>query len=167
MNDLVAPPHQPTQPFASRSEQQAAIASLLNAAQRELRIFDQHCADLGLNSAERFESLRQFLLADRTHRLFIVVHQTGYLAARCPRMMLLMRQFSHAVFVHRTRKELRGLHDNFMVADDHAYVKQFHHEHPRGILGIGNPVETQALLMRFEEIWENSTQGLAATTLGL
>ena len=167
MNDLVAPPHQPTRPFASRGEQQTAIATLLRAAQRELRIFDQHCADLGLNSPERFEGLRQFLLADRACRLLIVVHETSYLAARCPRMALLMRQFSHAVFVQKTRKELRGLHDNFIVADDYAYVKQFHHQYPRGVLGIDHPAETQALLMRFEEIWENSTPGLAATTLGL
>jgi hypothetical protein len=167
MNDLAAPPHQPTQPFASRSEHQAAIAILLRTAQRELRIFDQNCAELGLNSPERFEGLRQFLLGNRAHRLLIVVHQTSYLAARCPRMILLMRQFSHAVFVQKTRKELHSLHDNFIVADDSTYVKQFHYEHPRGVLGIDNPVETQALLMRFGEIWENSTPGLAATTLGL
>jgi hypothetical protein len=167
MNDLAALPRQPTQPFASRGEHQAAIAALLRATQRELRIFDQHCADLGLNSPDRFDALRQFLLGNRMHRMLIVVHDTGYLAARCPRMMLLMRQFSHAVFVHKTNKELRNLHDNFMVADDSAYVKQFHHEHPRGVLAIDQPVETQGLLMRFEEIWENSTPGLAATTLGL
>ena len=167
MNDLVAPPHQPTRPFASRSEYQAAISTLLLTAQRELRIFDQRCAELGLNSAERFEGLRQFLLANRANRVRIVVHETSYLAARCPRMIILMRQFGHAVFVQKTRKELRGLHDNFMLADESAYVKQFHYEHPRGVMGINHPAETQALLMRFEEIWENSTPGLAATTLGL
>ena len=167
MNDLAAPPQQPAQPFGTRSEHQAAVAAVLQRAQRELRIFDQHCVELGLNSAERYEGLRQFLLASRTNRLFIVVHDAGYLAARCPRMTLLLRQFSHAVFVQKTRKELRGLHDNFIVADDNAYLKQFHHEHPRGVLGVEQAVETQALLMRFEEIWENSTPGLAATTLGL
>jgi hypothetical protein len=167
MNDRVTPPQQPTQPFASRSEHQAAIATLLAGAQRELRVFDQNCAELGFNSAERYETLRQFLLANRAHRLFVVVHDTGYLASHCPRMTLLMRQFSHAVFVQKTRKELRSLHDNFMVADDTAYLKQFHYEHPRGVLALDHPVETQALVMRFGEIWENSTPGLAATTLGL
>jgi hypothetical protein len=167
MNDLAAIPKQPTQQFTTRSEHQAAIASLLGQAQRELRIFDQTCADLGLNSPERYEHLRQFLLASRTHRLFIVVHDTSYLAARAPRMTLLLRQFSHAVFVNKTRKELRGLHDNFIVADDSVYLKQFHFEHPRGVLGTDEPNETQGLLMRFQEIWDNSTPGLAATTLGL
>jgi hypothetical protein len=167
MNDRAILPPQPTQPFASRSEHQAAIGALLASTQRELRVFDQNCAGLGFNTADRFEALRQFLLGSRANRMFIVVHDTGYLAAHCPRMMLLMKQFGHAVFVQKTRKELRNLHDNFMVADDSAYLRQFHCEHPRGILGIDNPSETQALLMRFNEIWENSTPGLAATTLGL
>jgi hypothetical protein len=167
MNDRAILPPQPTQPFASRSEHQAAIGTLLASTQRELRVFDQNCTELGFNTADRFETLRQFLLGSRANRMFVVVHDTGYLAARCPRMMLLMKQFSHAVFVQKTRKELRNLHDNFMVADNSAYLRQFHYEHPRGILGVDNPSETQALLMRFNEIWENSTPGLAATTLGL
>ena len=166
MND-VAPPIPPRVPFASRSEHEGALATVFGAANRELRIFDQHCADLGLNSPERFDALRQFLLANRAHRLYIAVHDTGYLAARCPRMILLLRQFSHAVVVQKTRKELRVLHDNFMVADDAAYLKQFHFEHPRGVFGWNEPNEIQALRMRFEEIWVNSTPGLAATTVGL
>jgi hypothetical protein len=168
MNDLVSPvPQKPTQPFSSRSEHQAAVGDIFGSVRRELRIFDQHCRDLGLNSPDRFETMRQFLLANRAHRIFIVVHDTTYLAAHCPRMAILMRQFSHAIFINRTRKELRGLSDNFIVADEQGFLKQFHHEHPRGVVGVEQPIETQTLLMRFHEIWENSTPGLAATTLGL
>jgi hypothetical protein len=169
MNDLSAtpPPQQPTQPFTSRSEHQAAVSTIIGGVKRELRIFDQHCRELGLNAPERFETLRQFLLASRAHRLYIVVHDTAYLASHCPRLTILMRQFSHAIFINKTRKELKGLSDNFIVADDQCFLKQFHHEHPRGVLGVEQPIETQALLMRFQEIWENSTPGLSATTLGL
>lgn len=169
MNDLAEPlqPQQPTQPFTSRSEHKAAVASILSSVRRELRIFDQHCRELGLNSPDRFETLRQFLLTSRAHRIFIVVHDTGYLAAHCPRMAILMRQFSHAIFINRTRKELRGLSDNFIVADDQGFLKQFHHEHPRGVLAVDQPSDAQPLYHRFQEIWENSTPGLAATTLGL
>jgi hypothetical protein len=166
MND-VAPPLPPHASFASRSEHDAALATIFGAARRELRIFDQHCADLGLNSPERFEALRQFFLASRVHRLYIAVQDTSYLAARCPRIGLLLRQFSHAIVVQKTRRELRGLYDNFIVADEAAYLKQFHFEHPRGVLGADDPIEIQALRMRFEEIWANSTPGLSATTLGI
>jgi len=166
MND-VSPPIPPRVPFASRSEHEDALAAVFGAATRELRIFDQHCADLGFNSPARFDALRQFLLANRAHRLYIAVHDTAYLAGRCPRMGLLLRQFSHAVVVQKTRKELRVLHDNFIVADDAAYLKQFHFEHPRGVFGLNDQIEIQALRLRFEEIWSNSTPGLAATTLGL
>jgi hypothetical protein len=167
MNDMAALPQPPAQPFSSRSEHLTAVASIVGSVQRELRIFDRHCKDLGLNSPERFEALRQFLLASRAHRLYIVVHDTAYLAAHCPRMTILMRQFSHAVFVNKTRKELRSLSDNFIVADDRGFLKQFHHEYPRGVFAVEQPVETQTLLMRFHEIWENSTPGVSASTLGL
>jgi hypothetical protein len=166
MND-VAPPIPPRIPFASQSEHEGALAAIFGAARLELRIFDQHCADLGLNSPERFDTLRQFFLASRVHRLYIAVHDTSYLAAQCPRMGLLLRQFSHAIVVQKTRKELRGLYDNFIVADDAAYLRQFHFEHPRGVFGAADPIEIQALRMRFEEIWTNSTPGLSATTIGL
>jgi hypothetical protein len=99
--------------------------------------------------------------------LYIAVHDTGYLAARCPRMGLLLRQFSHAIVVQKTRRELHSLTDNFIVADEAAYLKQFHFEHPRGVLGAEDPMEIQALRMRFDEIWLNSTPGLSATTIGL
>ena len=169
MNDLAASglPGPRFQPISSRSEQQSALETVFAAAQRELRIFDQTCAGLGLNSPERHENLRQFLLASRARRIHIVVHDTRYLAAHCPRMILLIRQFSHAVFVQKTNKKLHGLHDNFVIADNHSYLKQFHFEHPRGVAGTDDPGEAQALLMRFGEIWENSAPGLAATTLGL
>ena len=60
-----------------------------------------------------------------------------------------------------------GISDNFILADDFGFLKQFHHEHARGVFGFDQPAETQALFMRFQEIWENSTPGLAATTLGI
>ena len=76
---------------------QAAVDRLMEQPGRELRLFDPDGAALRLNDPQRIELLERFLIASRTRRLYLVVHSTDHLTRQCPRLLALLRRFSHAM----------------------------------------------------------------------
>ena len=153
--------------LATRADFQSGVTQMLGAMQRELRIFDPDLADYGLNTPAVEERLQNFLAASRTNRLLIAVHDTGYIAQSCPRLIRLLRQFSHAIFIHQTDEAIRNLEDVLMIADDASYVRRPHHGQPKGVVVLNDANETRGWLNRFEEIWEQSAPAVSATTIGL
>lgn len=145
----------------------AAIDTLIGLARRAIRVFDHNLENTGFNSAKRQELLRGFLLANCNNRLQIVVHDPEYLARNCPRMLLLLTRFSHAISIHRTESHAQAVTDPFIVADGDHYARRYHFEDTRGLLALHDPLEAHALNERFGELWEASSPALFATTLGL
>ena len=143
-----------------------ALDELIANAAHTVRIFDKNIGR-GFNSPQRYELLRQLLLARRTNRVYIVLHETANIARDCPRLIMLLRQFSHAVSVHRTRPNARGVYDPFAIADDARFVHRFHYDDMRGVATVGDIAATGLLLKRYEEIWQASAPAVAATTIGL
>jgi hypothetical protein len=82
-------------------------------------------------------------------------------------MQQLVRAFSHAVTIHETQQQAKGVYDPFVVADDMHSVRLFHFDTLRGLHAKNDPIEASALVERFEEIWEVSTPAVTANTLGL
>jgi len=146
---------------------QAAVERLLVQPGRELRIFDPDGAALRLNDSARIESLANFLLASRTRRLFMVVHETDHLTRQCPRMMNLLARFAHAVQIHRTHEQIREIQDSFLVLDAQHYVRRPVAAFYRGAIGLGDENEALAMRSRFMEIWEASYPAVSGTTVGL
>jgi len=144
-----------------------AIDAIIAKADRRLRFFDRNLDGIGFNSPKRHEALRAFLLARRANRLHIAVHDTGYLNRACPRVQLLLKQFSHAVEIRQTHPHAQGIHDAFFIADDAHCLHRFHFDDARSLLATDDPVEAKVLNERFEEIWEASFPAVFATTLGL
>ena len=103
---------------------QAAVDRLLEQPGRELRVFDPDGAALRLNDPARIERLERFLLASRTRRLYLVVHNTDHLTRQCPRLMTLLRRFSHAMQINRTHEEIREVQDAFLLLDAVHYVRR-------------------------------------------
>lgn len=153
--------------FATASEYRAAIDRLLAQARRRLCIFDRDLEGSGLDEPARAEALRRFFLAGRDNRVQLVLHDVGPFARSMPRLMTLLRQFSHAFHVHRTEPEAAGVYDGILIADATHYVHRFHFDHYRGDWGEHDLAAAQALQRRFDEIWAASTAGVNATTLGL
>jgi hypothetical protein len=146
---------------------QAAVDRLLEQPGRELRIFDPDAAALRLNDATRIERLERFLLASRTRRFYLVVHETDHLTRQCPRMLTLLRRFSHAVQINRTHEEIREVHDALLLLDSMHYVRRPVATLFRGAIGLGDENEGQALRGRFAEIWSASYPAVSSTTVGL
>jgi hypothetical protein len=154
-------------PFDSEADFQRAVDRLLAAPGRELRVFDPDLGSLRLNSPERIERLTRFLLASRTHRLFVALHDPDHLTRECPRMMALLARFSHAIQIHRTHEEIHGIQDSFLVLDQSHYVRRPVARYFRGALGLYDDTEALAMRGRFQEIWSASFPGVSAATLGL
>jgi hypothetical protein len=85
----------------------------------------------------------------------------------CPRMMDLLRLFSHAIQINRTHEEIRGLQDAFLVLDAAHYLRRPVAEHYRGALGLHDDTEALGMRSRFLEIWSASYPGVSSTTVGL
>ena len=168
MSDPSGPAPQPDYRIISgNAESLAAIESVVDVAQRTLRVFDFTLANRGFNSPGLAGKLRDFIVGGRAHRLLIALHEPDALARECPRLLALLRQFPMSIEIHRTLGQARDATDPFIVADDHSVWHQLHFEQPRAIVAIHSPHDTLPLAQRFEEIWELSEPAVSATTLGL
>ncbi len=143
-----------------------ALDELIANAACTVRIFDK-CIGRAFNSPQRYELLRQLLLASRANRVYIVLHETSNIIRDCPRLMLLLKQFSDGLTIYQTLPAARRVYDPFAVADDTRFVHRFHYDDVRGVATVGDVAATQLLIKRFEEIWQASAPAVAATTIGL
>ena len=146
---------------------QAALDRLLEQPGRELRVFDPDGAALRLNDFARVGGLERFLLASRTRRFYLVVHNTDHLTRQCPRLLTLLRRFSHAMQINRTHEEIREVQDAFLLLDSVHYVRRPVAALFKGAMGLGDETEGQALRRRFGEIWASSYPAVSSTTVGL
>jgi hypothetical protein len=153
--------------FETNEGFQAAVLRLMEQPGRELRVFDPDGAALRLNDPQRIEGLERFLLASRTRRLYLVVHNTEHLTRQCPRLLTLLRRFSHAMQINRTHEEIREVQDAFLLLDAMHYVRRPMASLFRGAMGLGDENEGQALRGRFGEIWAASYPAVSSTTVGL
>ena len=119
------------------------------------------------NGSARIELLHQFLLADRTNRLLIVLHDTRPLGIACPRLIGLAQQFSHACSIRETLRAAKHVQDPFVISDGSHYVHRFHYDHLRAAQGTHDVIGAQQLIERFAEIGECAGPPLAANVTGL
>src|ERR1700675_4353958 len=134
------------QRFEGEGEFQQAVDRLLEQPGRELRIFDPDLSSLRLNSPARIVQLEKFLRFSRTRRIYVVVHHTEPLTLHCPRMMGLLKLFTHAIQINQTHEEIRNLQDAFMVLDAQHYLRRPVADLLRGAIALND--ETEALAMR-------------------
>jgi hypothetical protein len=153
--------------LTSIAEQIAAIDELIVLAQHRIRVFDPNLSQMGWNQLDRVERLRAFLRGTRGRRLDIIVHDTAYIETGCPRLIDMLRIYSHAVTIYRTGPEAKHATDPLVIVDDRHYLHRFHFEQPRATMGIDRPEETRPLSLRYDEIWATGEPGINATVLGL
>ena len=153
--------------FSGLAEYIAALDTLCGLAQHSLYIFERKFDETGFNSAARHDTLRHFLLANPANRLHLLAHDTRSATQYCPRLLVLLRQFSHNMHIYQTPKHLLHLSETFAIADESHYVRRFHFNDPRGLIAQCDPENARALKSQFEEMWAASRPGVTATTLGL
>jgi uncharacterized protein YeeX (DUF496 family) len=152
--------------FEGREDYETAVDELLPCAQSRVWIFEPQLGTR-FNSIRRQDVLRSFLLARRANQLKILVHDASAVIRNCARLTQLLRQFSHAIFVHETSEEAKHIYDPFCVTDSRCYVRRFHYDDFRGVTSTEDEATAIELSRRFEEMWELSFPAVTATLLGL
>lgn len=160
------PPNAEYRRFESNREYEEIVDRLIPLTQRIIRVFDKTQSP-AWNSGARIELLRQFLLAHRSNRLLIVLHDTRTLITGCPRLLGLARQFSHACVIRETLRSAKHASDPFVIFDGSHYVHRFHYDHMRAAEGRHDAAGAQQLIERFSEIEEASGPPLATSVTGL
>jgi len=153
--------------LSTRREYLEALERLTGLVQRELRIFDSDISGLKIDSPRTHELLRAFLLRGRDNRLYIAVHADYYIRNCCPRLLDLLAQFSDRMFIHRTEGDGARAQDSFVLADRLHFVRRPVQAQPRAVLRLHDEQESQAIYLRFSEIWDSSVPAVSATTSGL
>ena len=153
--------------LSGMGEYVVALDTLCDKAQHGLFIFDKNFVEIGFNNATRHDSLRRFLLANSANRLHLLTHDVRAATQYCPRLMMLLRQFSHNMHIYQTPAPLLHLTEPFAVADELHYARRFHFDDTRGLLALHDREHARALKSKFEEIWAVSRAGITATKLGL
>ncbi|KPK18080.1 MAG: hypothetical protein AMJ67_11780 [Betaproteobacteria bacterium SG8_41] len=147
-------------------EYEALLDGMIPQTQGVIRVFDK-ALSREYNSPHRYEALRQFLLASRSNRLMIVLHETDPIDRQCPRVIDLARHFSSAVKIRQTLRPARHVYDPFVIFDATHYLHRFHYDHLRAAQGMNDVIGAQQLLDRFAEIWEASAAAVFADKTGL
>ena len=148
------------------AEYEGAVDTVLEKSSSRIRIFD-HALGRGYNSPHRCELLRRFFLAGRRNSLQIVLHDSSSIDRNCPRMLLLLRTYAHAISINETHPAAKSVYDPFVIVDERCFVHRFHFDEMRGLSGVDDPIGTHPFIERFAEIWEASSPAISATTLGL
>lgn len=148
-------------------EYEAAIDRVIQLAQGTLHIFDIDFTRGGYGSAQRYELLQDFLRRRSGNTLTVVLHDVSHFTSHCPRLMSLLRLYSHAMTVYEATDRARVANDPFIIADELHYVHRLHRDHPRSVLALDDPNGARGIKGRFQEILEASYPAVFATTLGL
>jgi len=159
-------PHAQYRRFDGMREFETLLDEMIPRTQSVIRVFDK-ALSRDYNSPPRYQALRQFLLASRSNRLMIVVHEPELIERQCPRVIELARQFSSTVKIHQTLRPARHVYDPFVIFDASHYLHRFHYDHLRAAQGLDDVIGAQQLLDRFAEIWEASVSAISADTTGL
>ncbi len=171
MDTSKSPPEAPPVPreatLVSVAEQVAAIDEIVGYATTRIQVFDIDMAWGGWSKPARIDALSRFLRRGRYVALDIIVHDTRWLEAYSGRLLMLLRQFPHAVTIYRTGPAAAGAMDPLVLCDRAHCMHRFHIEQPRGALVVAQPAAVQSLAARFDEIWATGEAGLSGTTLGL
>lgn len=155
------------QMLSGERDYESAIDRVIDSAQHTLHIFDSDLASGGYSSLKRYDALNAFLRKSGKNRLVIILHETEHVSAYCPRIMNLLKSYSHAMAIHKTMEHARIAMDPFVVADDLHYVHRFHRDGTRSLLAINDPAGARQIEERFQQLLEASHPAVFATTLGL
>jgi hypothetical protein len=165
--EAIVQPRPERSALSTRKEYREALERLIGLAERELRIFDPDFSGLEINSPQKCELLRAFLLRSRSNRLYVAVHDADYIRNYCPRLLDLLRQFSDRMFIHRTQGEAASVQDCLVLADKLHFVRRPVCAQPRATLVLNDDQVSQGMYLRFSEIWDSSVPAVPATTSGL
>ena len=146
---------------------EAALDMLIAAATSELLVFDQNFLKGDYAGQKRFELLYDFLSGNPLSKLTVILHDTQHFTNHCPKLFELLRLFGHKMTVYETNDAAKVAKDCFVVADKRHYLRRFHIDQARFKFAFDDEQMAASLLMRFDELLEETASVVSVTRLGL
>lgn len=149
------------------SECRAAFDTLLARAPRELRLTDRDLELWQLDDATRHAALRALCVAGGGRRIECLLDDTRDVARKHPRLMQLVRDFSHVLVIRQVDPDTPRPDHACVLANRHDVLLRADKNAPNGTLHLDDPARAAALNQDFESRWQRAQAPLSATTLGL
>jgi hypothetical protein len=146
---------------------EAALDLMIANAENELLIFDQDFKHGDYASLKRFELISDFLSKNSLSQLTIILQSSDHFINHCPRLFGLLKLFGHKMTVYETNDVAKIAKDCFVIADKQSYLHRFHIDQARFKYAFYDEAEVAALVMRFDELLDETTEAVSATKLGL
>lgn len=146
---------------------EAALDMLIAGATSELLIFDQHFLKGDYASQKRFELLYHFLSSNPLSKLTVILQDTQHFTNHCPKLFELLRLFGHKMTVYETNDAAKIAKDCFVIADKRHYLRRFHIDQARFKFAFDDEEMAASLMMRFDELLEETASVVSVTQLGL
>jgi hypothetical protein len=124
---------------------EAALDLIIAEASDDLLIFDQDFLKGGYASQNRVE--------------LIINH--------CPKLFEMLRLYGHKMTVYETNDAAKVAKDCFVIADKKHYLRRFHIDQARFKFAFNDEEMAANLLMRFDELLEETANIVSVTQLGL
>ena len=154
--------------FDTLADYQAALDILIAEAQWRLRFYDATLEKGGFNAAARYERLRAFcLVGGGQRRIEILLDDPVHVQTQCPRLMNLLRDFSHVVEIRQTDGDSERPVYAFALADRSIWLKRFDKDTLPGHWARDDAAGTVLLHQEFEQLWLRAIPNVSASTLGL
>ncbi|HPU50275.1 MAG TPA: hypothetical protein PK359_01855 [Burkholderiaceae bacterium] len=150
--------------FEGRQAFHQATIEALDCTRHTLVLLDHDFQEWPLNTAEGERALRGALA--RGARARVMVARPDWLARHGDRFMRVRREYSARIEVREIPETLR-IEESILLGDHQHLVRRIHHETLRGRLILASPAQLESNLPRYDALWDESTDCLPATTIGL
>lgn len=153
--------------FETPGEFRGAFDALLASTHRQLRLYDHDLGLLEFDHAPRHTALRALCVAGGGRRIELLLDDISRVAREHPRLMQLVRDFSHVLEIRQADPEAPRPDQAFALSDRHGVLLRADKAAVHGTLHLDDPGRAMALHQSFEGMWQRSPASVSATTLGL
>lgn len=153
--------------FHTLADYHTALDALLAEAQWRLRFYDATLEKSGFNTVLRYEQLRAFCLGNPQRRIEILLDDPTHLKTHSPRLMNLLRDFSHVIEIRQTESDSERPAYSFVLADRSVWLKRFDKYAVLGLWANDDAASAVLLHQQFEQLWQRAMPNVSASTLGL
>lgn len=153
--------------FHTHADYLAALDALIAEAQWRLRFYDATLEQSGFNAAARYAQLRAFCLGNPQRRIEMLLDDPTHVQTHCPRLMHLLRDFSHVVEIRQTESEIPRPAYGFALADHSSWLRRFDKDALPGLWSRDDAAGAVLLHQEFEQLWQRAIPNVSVSTLGL
>lgn len=153
--------------FETPAEFRAAFDTLLASTPRQLRVYDHDLGLFEIDQQPRHTSLRALCVAGSGRRIELLLDDIGRVARAHPRLMQLLRDFSHVIEIRQADPDAPRPDQAFVLADRHGVLIRADKAAVHGMLHTDDPARAIPLLQSFDGMWQRAPASVSATTLGL